>query len=84
MLKVTELSSVGHSTANVCLWRLHGCVLNFINLSPTGVAEITESTTLKGCPHTFIYSLSFQISYSEYMLNSELKPVLLFAECVGL
>ena len=39
----------GHSTANVCLWRLHGSVLDL------GVAEIAESTNLKGCPHTFVY-----------------------------
>ena len=45
----------GHSTANVCLWRLHGCVLKFIVLSATGLAEIAESTNLKGCPHSFVY-----------------------------
>jgi hypothetical protein len=39
----------------VCLWRLNGCVLDFIHLSATGVAEIAESTNLKGCPHTFVY-----------------------------
>ena len=33
-----------HSTANVCLWRLHGCVLHFIHLSAMGVAEIAKST----------------------------------------
>ena len=53
-LKVTELFSNGHSTANVCLWILHGCVLDFTPLSATGVAEIAESTNLKGCPHTFV------------------------------
>jgi hypothetical protein len=37
---------------NVCLWRLHGGVFNFIHLSATGVAKIAESTNLKGCPHT--------------------------------
>ena len=26
-----------------------------IHLSATGVAEIAESTNLKGCPHTFVY-----------------------------
>ena len=45
----------GHSTANVCLWRLHGCVLDFKHLSAMGVAEIAESANLKGCPHTFVY-----------------------------
>ena len=37
-LKVTDLF-------NVCLWRLHGCELNFIHLSETG------------CPHTSVYSI---------------------------
>ena len=50
-LKVTGL----FSKANVCLWRLHGCLLDFIHLSATGVAEIAESTHLKGCPYTFVY-----------------------------
>ena len=54
-LKVTELFSKGHSTANVCRWGLHGCVLDWIHLSETGVAEKTESTNLKWCPHTFVY-----------------------------
>lgn len=52
-LKVTALFSTGHSTASVYLWRVHGCVLDFIHLSAVGVAEITKSTHLKGCPHTF-------------------------------
>jgi hypothetical protein len=52
-LNVTELFSMGHSTANVCLWRLHGCVLNYIHRSATDVAEIAKSTNLKGCPHTY-------------------------------
>jgi hypothetical protein len=30
-------------------------VVDFIHLSATGVAEIAESTHLKGCPHTFVY-----------------------------
>ena len=34
--------------STVCLWRLHGCVLDFILPSATGVAEIAESTNLKG------------------------------------
>ena len=55
MLKVTELFCKGHSTANVGLWRLHGCGLNFIHLSAAGVAEIAKSTNLNGCPHTFVY-----------------------------
>ena len=56
-LKVTDLFSTGHSTANACLWRLHGCVLDFIHLEATGVAEIAEFTDLKWCPHTFVYIL---------------------------
>ena len=52
MLKVSELFNTSHSTANVCLWRSYGCVLNFIHLSAMGVAEIAKSTHLKGCPHT--------------------------------
>ena len=53
-LKVTELFSKINATANVCLWRLHGFVLDVIQLSAMGVAEIAESTNLK-CPHTFVY-----------------------------
>jgi hypothetical protein len=30
-------------------------VLDFIHLSATGVAEVTKSTNLKGCPYAFIY-----------------------------
>ena len=43
-LKVIELFSVAHSIANISLWRLHGCVLDFIQLSAMVVAEIAEST----------------------------------------
>ena len=43
-LKVTELFSTAHSAANVCVWRLHGCVLDFMHLSAMGVAEIAELT----------------------------------------
>ena len=43
-LKVTELIGMGHSTDNVCLWRFHGGVLDFIHLSATGVTEIAKST----------------------------------------
>ena len=50
-----EFFSMGHSTANVCLQRLHGCVLDFIHLSAVGVSEKAESTNVKGCPHTFVY-----------------------------
>jgi hypothetical protein len=54
-----KVFSTGHSTANVCLWRLHGCQLDFIHVSATGVAEIADSTNLNVCPHTavhFVYS----------------------------
>ena len=50
MLKFTEL----FSKANVCLWRLHGSVLDFIHLSATGVAEIAKSTNLTGV-HILLY-----------------------------
>ena len=43
-LKVAELFSMTHSTANVCLWRLHGCVLDLKHLSAMGVAEIAKFT----------------------------------------
>ena len=49
-LKVTEL---------VFLWRLHGCLLNFLHLSATGMAEIAEDTNLKRCLHTFVYIVYF-------------------------
>ena len=52
-LKVTELFSMAHSTANVCVWRLHGCVLDFIHLLAMGMDELAESTNLKSCPHAF-------------------------------
>jgi hypothetical protein len=50
-------SSVRTLYCHACLWRLHGCVLNFILLSATDVAEIVivsfeVITHLKGCPHT--------------------------------
>ena len=72
-LKFTELLSTSHSTANVCLWRLRGCVLDFINLSATGLAEITKSTHLKGCPHTFVdvvYLCPPEVHQPELMLTT--------------
>ena len=30
-------------------------MLDFIHLSAMVVAEIAESSNLKGCPHTFVY-----------------------------
>ena len=58
MLKVTELFRKD-ILLSVCLWRLRGYVLDFIHLSATVVAEIAESTNLKGCPHTFVNILYF-------------------------
>jgi hypothetical protein len=43
------------ATANVCVWRLHVCELDFTHLSATSVAEIAETNNLKGCPHTCVY-----------------------------
>jgi hypothetical protein len=37
----------------VCLWRVHGCVLDFIHLSATCVAHIVKYSILKECAHTF-------------------------------
>jgi hypothetical protein len=62
-LKVTELFSTSHSTANVGLWRLHGCVLDFIH-----VAEIDESIHLKGCPHTKLYFWPCSVSRVSFIL----------------
>ena len=42
MVEVTELFSLIHSIASVCLWRLHGYVLDFICLLAMSVAEALE------------------------------------------
>jgi hypothetical protein len=34
--------STSHSTASVCLWRLHGGWLDFTHLSATGMTDIAE------------------------------------------
>ena len=52
-LKVTEQSSMAHSSTSGCLWRLQGCVLDFLHLSAMDVAEIVKCTIQKGYPHTF-------------------------------
>ena len=39
MFKVTKLVSTTHSTANVCLWSLHGYVLDLMHLLAVNVAE---------------------------------------------
>ena len=54
--------------ANVCLWRLHGCVLNCIHLSATGVAEMAESINLKECPHTFVY-IVYLVAVMQYNMD---------------
>ena len=51
----TFLSDPKLLNGSVCLWRLYGCVLDFIHLSAKCVAEIAKSTNLKGCQHTFVY-----------------------------
>ena len=43
------------------------CVLNFIHLSAMGVAQIAESTNLKGCPHTFVFE-GVSVVYSIYIM----------------
>ena len=47
---------------------MHGCVLNFIHHS--AMAEIAESTHLKGCTHTFVYMVHIserhQTKYTSY------------------
>ena len=78
--KITELLSTGHSTANVCLWRLHGCVLNFIHLSATGLVEITESTNLKQCPHTFVY---IELLILHLLLYLVVNPELVLGAILG-
>jgi hypothetical protein len=64
---------MGYSPANVCLWRLHGCMLGFIHQSATGVAEIAESTNLKGCPHTFGHVVYFVSLKCFFLLRSDLQ-----------
>jgi hypothetical protein len=40
---------------------MHGCVLGFIHLSAMGVVELAKSINLKGCPHTFLYTVYVEI-----------------------
>jgi hypothetical protein len=61
-LKVTELFNKAILLPLFFLRRLHGCVLDFIHLSPTGMAEIAKSTHLKACPHTFVYIVYLNIN----------------------
>ena len=56
-LKVTDL----FSKALLLPMFVYGdrmAVFDFIHLSATGVAEIAESTNLKACPDTFVYTVS--------------------------
>ena len=74
-LKVTEPFDTSYSTATVCLWRLHGGVLDFIHLSATGVAEIAESTNLKGCSHAFVYVMYvWLVAYCCHTKVSQMAP----------
>jgi hypothetical protein len=69
MLKVTELFSRAiQSTANVCLWRLHGCMLNFIHMSASGVAEIAKSTNFEGVSTYFAYIVYMGEKCTEHRL----------------
>jgi hypothetical protein len=52
-LKVTEL----FSKAILLTMFVYGCVLDFIHLSATGVAEIAESTHLKVSTYFCVYSV---------------------------
>lgn len=42
-----------NSTANLCLWRSHDFVLDFMHLSAMRVAETAEHNNWKGCPPAF-------------------------------
>lgn len=59
--KDPELLRTTHSTANVCLWKLHGYMLDFIHLLAMAVAETPELDHLEGCPHTFGYIQQFAL-----------------------
>ena len=48
-------------------------MLDFIYLSATGVAEIAESTHLKGCPHTFVYIVYVDTDLVREMIKMRLK-----------
>ena len=42
MFQVIELFTTNHSTVNVCVWRLHVCVVGFTQLLAMGVAKTSE------------------------------------------
>jgi hypothetical protein len=52
---------------------MHGCVLNFIHLSATGVAEIAESTHLKGCAHTLYIWCMFKVPKQVQLTKEDTK-----------
>jgi hypothetical protein len=83
MLKVTELLSKGHSIANVCLWRMHCCVLDFILLSATGVAEMAESMNLKWFPHTFGHVVCDQTFLNSIWVHLTYTKVLLIGLAIA-
>jgi hypothetical protein len=77
-LKVTELFGKAiDCTANVCRWKLHACVLDFIHLSATCVADIAKSTNWKVSTYFCIYSVflecSFKSPLSFYFSCSEIS-----------
>ena len=59
-------------------------MVNFIHLSATGVAEIAESTNLKGCPHTFLYdvhrkkmaSSDIEMRYLSWIISLRSRPII--------
>jgi hypothetical protein len=57
------------------------CLIFFIHLSATGVAEIVESTNLKGCPHAFvcIYSVC-TLKVMQFIINA--VPYIIFYFCL--
>ena len=54
---------------------MHGCVLDFIHLSATGVAEIAKSTNLMECPRICVDSISIN-SVSLHIVNMVLQLTL--------
>jgi hypothetical protein len=75
MLKVTLLFNKT-ILLSMFLWRLHDCVI--IHLSATGVAEIAESTKLKGCPLTFAFIVSVT-NYNPYDMIRIAKCMICYA-----
>lgn len=68
-----ELFSMTHATANVCLRRLHGSVLNLMHLFAMGVAKTPELNNQEGCGLTFghiTYLLSSSLANTVKMIQS--------------